>query len=138
MTVANLSAAAVATSRASVTATNSVNRWQMRVHFEASKMRRTDRVAAAATEENVMTRFFFFFLSFSLSLYFSLSSLLLHLSFSLDRLTTVKLTATAKRHCLDAPKLTVKALLSSRSQARHGRLRSCGWSLSEYRHDGQT
>lgn len=36
--------AAVATSTASVTATNSVNLRQMRVHFEAAKMRETDEV----------------------------------------------------------------------------------------------
>lgn len=129
-------AVAVATWRASVTATNSVNRRQMRVHFEASKMRRTDGIAAVTTEENVMTRFFFFFFFLSFPLFFSLTFFLLLPP--LSRLTTVKLTATVKRHCLDAPKLTVKALLSSRSQTRHGRLRSCDWSLSEYRHDGQT
>lgn len=106
-------AAAATVAGGSVAATNSVNRLQTRVHFEASELRRTKIIAAVtAAEENMTTRFFFFFF--------------LCLSPSLNRLTTVKLTTAAKRHCLDAPKLTVKASLSSRSQVRHGRLRSCG------------
>lgn len=72
----------------------SVRRWEGRSHRRRGKCE--------------TWRPLFFFLSFSLSCSFYLA--------------TVKPTATTERHCLDAPKPTVKASLSSRSQTRHGRL----------------